>query len=194
LGALRNQVWFRLFGCDAGAAGDGAGRAAAGGSAAAAFFGAAVGPAAGGESFGEFGDVGFGFVDGGELGGERVELGRGLAEEIEIERLAVEEVLDIEEHGRRAGGGEAGGAGLVGFAAVFFESCQEQVVFDGDAAEQRAVGRLVVFEVSGGEDFADFEAAESAADDAHSAGVALAIGGGKAADAAEQTDANEMLA
>ena len=175
-------------------AGDGAGGAAAGGAAAAAFFGSAAGAAAGGEGFGEFGDVGFGFVGGCEVGGEGVELGGGLAEEIEIERLAVEEVLDIEEHGRRAGGGKSGGAGVVGFAAIFFEAGEEQVVFDGDAAEQAAVTGLLVFEVGGGEDFADFEAAGGAADDAHAAGVALAIGGGEAADAAEQTDADEMLA
>jgi hypothetical protein len=52
------------------------------------------------------------------------------------------------------------------------------------------LGRIV----QRGQHFADFQAATSAAHDPRAAGVALGIDGGKAADAAQNADANPVVA
>jgi biotin synthase len=174
-------------------AGDGAGGAAAA-AAAAAFFGAAVRTAAGGEGVGKFLDLGFGLIDLGQLIRDGIELRIGFAEEIEKERAAIEEMLDIDEDGGGTEVSEARGAGGKGLFAVFFEAGEEEVVFDGDTAKQIAVWSVCSAWLRGGQDFADFEAAGRAADDAAAAAVARAVGGEEAADAPEDTDADKMLA
>src|SRR5262245_18487905 len=78
-------------------ANDGA-RAACPVAAAAAFFGAAMRPATGDEGLGEFLELGLGFIGFGQCCRERIELRPTIAQKIEIERLAIEQVLDIEQN------------------------------------------------------------------------------------------------
>ena len=101
-------------------------------------------------------------------------------------------MLDIEEHVGQAPLDKAGRAGAVSLVAILLQAGKEEVVLHGDTPQHRAVAGFAG-NISGSEDFADFKAAGSTADDACGAGVALAVCSGEAADTAQEADAYEML-
>lgn len=169
-------------------------RAAAAAAAAATFFGAAIRPATGDQRIGEFAELDLGFIHFGQLGGQGVELGRSLTQEIKQQRLAVEQVFDIDQHGWNASLGEALLARVISLIPVPLQPGQQQIVLDRDPPQQEAgrIGTLIGLGRS--QDFTDFQAAIGAADDARPARVALSIGRRKAAHAPQKSDAHPVLA
>ena len=66
---------------------------------------------------------------------------RHVAEEIEEQPLAVEQMLDVDEHGRDCHFWPAAPHSRVRFLAIFFQPGLEQLVLDRHAAKQVAVGK-----------------------------------------------------
>ena len=93
-------------------------------------------------------------------------------------------MLDVDEHGWQASLGQLRSTRLKGCVAILFQPRDQQVVFDRDAAEERAVARLFRSGIGRRKHLAHFQTARRSADDPGTARVATAIGGGKTADAA----------
>jgi hypothetical protein len=171
-------------------AGDGAGGTGLAAAAAFHFVGAATWPAAFDERFGELAELDSGFVGFGELLGVGFELGRDIAQEIEKESLAVEQMFDIDEDRRMTHITEQRDARVVCLLAIFFQPSLQQIVLHGHAAENFTVGEgmALVAIIGWTEHIADFESAPRAYYDAAMTWIAYGIDGRETADLAHRTD------
>jgi hypothetical protein len=86
----------------------------------------------------------FGFIRRGKLAGESVEFRADVAQKVKVERLAIEQMFDIHQNGWQIAFSQQFVARLESLVAVPFNSCEQQVIFDGQASDKRAIGFLSV--------------------------------------------------
>lgn len=103
------------------------------------FFGSAAGTAAVFERIGELAELDLRLVGRREFGRQFVTRRRHLAEEVEVERSPIEQMLDVEQDVRKAALAQQIGTRLIRFAAATFETSQQQIVFDRNLTKELAV-------------------------------------------------------
>jgi hypothetical protein len=133
-----------------------------------------------------------GFVRRSEFAGEGFDLWADFAQKVKVQRLAVEQMLDIHQDGRQMAFGQEVVARVERFISVPLDACQQQVVFGGQSTEKRAIDFSAV-RFAGREDFTNFQATRCAADDARVPRVNEAIDRIKATDMSQHTNSDEMM-
>jgi hypothetical protein len=159
---------------------------------------AATGAAAGGEQVDKLVKLHACGIGLGESRGKGVDLGSRLAEEIEQQRLAVEEEFDFGQGCGNVVFGEERFAIDKSLLSVLFQPGQQQIVLDRHAAENRPGRRtdIAVFRgiVERRKDFPHFQPTFGAADDARAAGIAVPIARAEPRDLPHHAISNPVLA
>src|SRR5258706_8429304 len=145
---------------------DGAGAASPAATAILSLLGPAAGAAALRERVGELAELDLGLVRFGQLAGELGNLRRLAPQEIEVERLSVEQVLHIDEDGWDSPFPQPAGAGGKGLGAVPLQTRQEQIILHRHPAEERAVQLVARCGVQRREDLSHFQSAAGAGEEA----------------------------
>ena len=156
------------------------------------FFGAATRAAAFDERFGKLAKLNVGLVGLGKLARVRFQIGRHIAQKIKEEPLAIEQMLDIDEHSRHVVFHQHRGASCVSFLAILFQPGLQQLVLNGHAAKQLAVGKYaaVVAIVGRAEYLAELQSTTRAYDHAAATRIAYRINRRKSADLAHRPNSN----